>query len=198
MTSKFLSSIEAIPPFAEKTAAWRTVPEPKLHPLVTGLLPIPPFFLVMWLFTVTPTALSFSQAGLPAIVGGFFFAGVLHELLHGIACPGFGLSSKTRFGFDKKFGVLFCVHLGPMTAPRLYLMTLLPFFVLTAAPLLSAFLGYSSGFLCVVATYNAGMSVVDLYTPIFIARAVPWNALIAADGVGNVYLPPTELAQTKK
>jgi hypothetical protein len=198
MSSKFLTSIKAIPPFAGKTTDWRVAPEPKLGLLALSALSIVPALLVGWLFVVLPVGLYAHKVNPAVGLLGIFFAIVVHELLHGVAGPDFGLSEKTLFGLDTKLGIPFCVYLGPVTKPRMQVMYLLPFFVLTVVPLFAAALGYSNGFLCVVAITNASGAVVDLVSSLFVAIKVPRDAVFIADGARTVYLSRSELARSAK
>ncbi len=59
----------------------------------------------------------------------------VHELLHAICCPGWGLSSKTVFGAWPSRGFFYIHHDGPMRRNRFLLVLGAPYLALSLLPL---------------------------------------------------------------
>jgi Putative zincin peptidase len=60
---------------------------------------------------------------------------VVHELLHAVAMPGFGLTPQTRIGVWPSRLLCYAAHLGPLSRDRFLVIFAVPFLVLTVLPL---------------------------------------------------------------
>src|SRR5690242_14528066 len=65
----------------------------------------------------------------------FVLLSPVHEFLHALCCPDWGLSSKTVFGIWPARGVFYIHHEGPMQRNRFLLVLVFPYIVLGLVPL---------------------------------------------------------------
>lgn len=105
-----------------------------------------------------------NQFGLVLVL--FIVTGVVHELLHGICHPGYGLRSNSIYGVLPKQGCLYAHWSGELTVLRYRVTLSMPFVVLTMGSMGLAFLveqGPLCDLLAFIAVTNASMSGGDLY-----------------------------------
>jgi hypothetical protein len=113
-----------------------------------------------------------------------------HELLHAVALPGFGLSSATTLGFWLKWMTPYISHEGELPRGRNVLVALMPFLVLSIAPLLVCIL-FPPPPLWVVAlsVLNGIGASADLVAAALIATQVPSSGFVRSRGYETWWRP---------
>jgi hypothetical protein len=116
------------------------------------------------------------------IVAMFTFIPI-HELLHAITHPDFGLSRKTVVGAWPSHFLFYAHYDGPRSRERLVLCTATPFLIMTVAPLLfSLITGHANIILAFVSTVNALASGADIFSICVLLWQVPRHANVFNQG----------------
>lgn len=115
----------------------------------------------------------------------------LHERLHALLHPGWGISSHTQYGFVPD-GLIFYAHYdASVTRNRCVAILVAPFIGLTIMPLLIATfwppIASMAGFIAVL---NAAFSALDLFNAGLVWRRIPSDAEISNQGWNSYWRLP--------
>ena len=193
--------IGAIPEDFEPDESWRSIYEPSPAWLQIFAVPIAiamtVLFAYLWqnltefssltvhhgyqtLFAVA-TALS-----LPALI-------LVHELLHAVAHPMFGLSSATLIGAWPSRLLFYAHYSGPLTRNRFLLVFAMPLLVISCVPLALAAAGLLPSSLQLIAAWfsiwNALFACGDVLGFFLLLLQVPSNALVQNKGWRSYWKP---------
>lgn len=129
---------------------------------------------------VTPLRL---VAGLFAAVGAFLLALAIHEGVHLIAHPGYGLSKDSVVGIWPARGVAYAHYDGEIGRNRFIVMAALPFVVLSLLPVaLFWATGRVNLWLAFLALFNGIGSAFDLVVIAICLRQIPSNGVLRNKG----------------
>lgn len=104
---------------------------------------------------------------------------LVHEFVHVLAGPSFGLTDRSVIGFWPAGGVAYAHYDGEMSRERWLVILLMPFLVLSVLPFAVAVVsGRSSPFLAALSLLNVLGSYVDLYNAGYLFFKVPAGALV--------------------
>lgn len=120
-----------------------------------------------------------------ALAFGVIFVGtfIVHECLHALACPGFGLTERTIIGVWPSRLLFYAGHLGALSRNRWLLVYLLPLIVLSVLPLVAWHVcGLYSGLLHFVSLLNGLASGGDTLAVLLLLRQVPRHAQMRNKG----------------
>lgn len=107
----------------------------------------------------------------------------LHELLHALAHPDWGLSRRTVLGFWPGQFLAYVHYEGVLTRRRLLVLLLLPLLVITIAPLLAGIVfGCVDGWVVLLSVLNAFGSCVDVLSAALVVAQVPPGAEVRSWG----------------
>lgn len=131
---------------------------------------------------------SFVKAFPPLRLAAFVLGTVvLHESIHLMLHPKFGISRQSLVGYHFQLGGLFYVmYRGALSRHRIVAIKLAPFIILTCIPafLMLVVPEFRLGDLVVPMALNAGISLLDLHTSATLIRLLPGSAqLIQHNGV---------------
>lgn len=186
-----LKGIAEVPRFSGNPFGWNPVPSMSLPSAIAiAILSFLPGIFVSILFYLTPAEKFLLTVELVPLLLGTILVIPLHELLHMLAAPKFGLTNRTQWGLEPQIG-FFVVHLDPVSRGRWVVMMLTPFIFLTVLPLVATSFGYFSETLCVIATVNASLAILDLYSSLWLLRNIPRGSRLVADGRETLFLPPS-------
>jgi hypothetical protein len=175
------------PEFEPESEGWVYVREPgpvKLLlitiPLVVlvGLL----FKLAFWLAGVDVSPLSNIKNAPIAFV---IMLGVvpIHELLHLVCLPGFGLGEKSIVGFWSKMFVPYVYYDGILPRNRFMLICACPAIVLSAIPVLVSFIKPNIPVIIVAVSYlNCLVCGIDLVSIFLVLKQIPSDAVVRLNG----------------
>ncbi|MBA4192727.1 MAG: hypothetical protein C0467_32580 [Planctomycetaceae bacterium] len=127
---------------------------------------------------------SWGAVAVPAIlllVGAVFFLAriAMHELIHAIACPGFGLSDAAVLGVWPSRLIPYADYQGPMPCWRGTIVAIAPFTILSLLPLAMASSGASVPTFCVVVSVvNALVCGGDALIGFMVLSQVPLRAVV--------------------
>ena len=108
---------------------------------------------------------------------------IIHELLHALAHPGSGISSKSILGFWPSQGVFYAHYEGSIRRNRFILILVLPLIVISfIAPFICAVLQISPSWLFFVSILNALAACVDIYGLVLMVTQVPSRAITRNHG----------------
>ena len=177
---------EADESFQPDEEGWTPMKEPP--PFLLIVMAVPVCFLLAWLVLMGWEASdssgpkSFTISG-PQILIGFLFLILIHELIHGIAYPGFGRAVRVVIGFWPSRLLFYAATNDPVSRNRMLIVYLAPLLVLSVLPLLlNRLLGVESFPLLAVAAANAFCSGGDaLVFPMILAQ-IPSNAILKNKG----------------
>jgi hypothetical protein len=137
---------------------------------------------IMWVLIVDVSRIEWDDAILSAIV---WVPGLiaLHEAIHALLHPRFGLTSDTIVGFWPQQVFFYAAYLGEMSRERFVCVILAPFVVLSVGPLLIApFTEVPSGITVAISVMNAMLSCVDLVGVFYLIRGAPMKAIVRNKG----------------
>jgi len=186
------------PDFVPEPSDWRRVRLPGSWALlaigsVIGILLCSATALGWSLVPLTSTAMPFGIGWLgirvPAILipllilfqGVLYFVmlTIVHELIHALAFPGFGLSSGSILGFWSRRILPYADYHGPLPCWRFVVVGVAPLATLSVAPLLiSLLVGSASKFWILVSVVNALGSGGDVLIVGLVLSQVPIQAVI--------------------
>ncbi len=121
------------------------------------------------------------------------FATLLHELVHALTTPGWGLSDQTVIGLQRGKGLLlpYMYYDGSQPLARMLATGLAPLLLLTALPvtviLYTPLSGALRADLAFLAFYNAAISGGDVVNFFWIATHLPLRATVLRDGWGLLW-----------
>jgi hypothetical protein len=146
--------------------------------------------------TFTPIAPGFGArfdsvvSSLTPVIGLLALVGI-HELLHAVSAPGFGLSSRTVIGCWPSRGMFYAHYDGDMTAKRFLLVLIMPLAIISVLPLLlAAVLGWGHRTAAFLGVLNALFSCVDVLGVFLLLLQVPLHARVRNSGWKTWYRNP--------
>ena len=140
------------------------------------------FVLVGWLWILATPVMENSFYLIP--LGAALFSLLpLHELLHALAHPDFGMSRKTLLAVWPSRLVCYAHYDGPRSRERLLTGLALPFLVITVIPLVISILsGHASLFIAFLSCLNAFGAGGDLFGILLLLWQVPRHARVFNQG----------------
>ena len=180
--------IGAMPKAADfgPTAPWRPIREPSVWMMQLMALPLGALmaFAVAALWAMLTPARevipSFSLAGTLALCGGII---VVHELVHAVVYPGFGLSDRTIVGVWPSRGVFYAHYDGELTRERFVAVYLMPLVVISFGPLLvCATLHQGPEWLAFISWVNAFAACGDVFGTALVLSQIPARAIVRSQG----------------
>jgi hypothetical protein len=124
------------------------------------------------------------------LVAVFVLIWPIHELLHVLAFPDFGFSSKTVVGFLPTKVLFFALFEGEVSRNRFLVAGAAPVIVLTVVPLLAAAVfRLDHPLLAFVSVANALVSAIDLVAIGILLVRVPSRAVLRAKGWKTYWRP---------
>ena len=194
--------------FAPEQGGWRRLREmgPRTLMVIGSLAGVPLSALFAYGWSRIPgTALTFSfdvmslgrwgpvLLPLLLILTMAVFFGVLifvHELIHALACPGFGLTSATFLGVWPSKILAYASHNGPISFGRGIFVGMAPFLVLSVAPLLVAFAGGPHWqLLTVTSVMNSMVCGGDVVICLMFSSQIPHDAMLRNKGWDTWWRP---------
>ena len=115
----------------------------------------------------------------------------IHEILHAVSAPGFGLSDRTIIGVWPSRGVFYAHYDGEMTAMRFIVVLIMPLTVISVIPLLVAIaFGWGHRSIAFAGVLNALFSCVDVLGVGLLLPQVPMRASVRNSGWKTWYRNP--------
>lgn len=115
---------------------------------------------------------------------------VVHELIHLVAHPHFGLSNDSIVGFWPKYCVFYAQYMGIMHRQRYAAVLMAPFLLLSVVPLLVHTLGFPVGrYVALFAFVNAFSAAGDIIGAWLLLSRVPREALVIHSGWQTLWRP---------
>lgn len=112
----------------------------------------------------------------------------IHELLHLVCFPGFGLGEKSIVGFWPKMFIPYVHYDGILSKKRFVLIVSCPFVVLSIMPLLSSFIKPDIAVVIVAVSYlNCLVCGVDLISIFLVVKQVPSDAVVRNNGLHSYW-----------
>ncbi len=178
--------------FDPKAEGWVAVREP--GPIKIQLIAIPVvvsiallFQLAFWLAGVDISPLS-NIKNAPIALAIMLGIVPIHELLHLVCFPGFGLSEKSIVGFWPKMFIPYVHYDGILSKKRFMLIVSCPFVVLSITPLLSSFIKPDIAVVIVAVSYlNCLVCGVDLISIFLVVKQVPSDAVVRNNGLHSYW-----------
>ena len=113
---------------------------------------------------------------------------IVHEFIHALFHPRYGISRDTIIGFWPAMMLFYAYYNGPMSKWRLIAVLFAPFAVLSIAPLLfCAIFQYHSNLLLAVSLLNGLVSCGDLFYILLAFWGIPSNATVQNKGWKTYY-----------
>jgi len=173
-------------PDFDPQSPWRPLDEPSPEELKRRAPPVAAVsaltVAILWILTVDVTRIEWLVAVLSAVV---WFPGLiaLHEAVHALLHPHFGVSRNTIVGYWPQHVFFYAAYLGEMSRERLACMILAPLVVLSFGPLLIAlFTEVTSGITVSMSVTNAMLSCGDLIGVFYLIRGSPRKAIVRNKG----------------
>lgn len=122
----------------------------------------------------------------------------IHELLHLVCFPCFGLSENSIIGFWPRMFGAYVYYDGEFSRNRAILISACPFMVLSIIPLLGCFVILNIPVVVVAVAYlNGLLCSADLVSIFLLAKQVPSNALVRAKGYHSYWRKQDSQRTTK-
>jgi hypothetical protein len=116
-------------------------------------------------------------------VGLFIAVIVVHEFIHALASPMFGMTRATAIGLWPQFAMPYATHTGPLRARRFLVVALAPLLVMSIAPpLLALATGAARPLWVMVSVVNAFLSGGDVMVFCVVVAQVPLSAWVRTKG----------------
>jgi len=171
---------------------WRKIRDP--NAVLLHLLSLPTASAVVVLtFLVCRALFGREMFNIGALDMSLVYLGVvllvpLHELIHAVSAPSFGMSGKTVVGFWYQRLLPYAVHTDAMTRTRIVWFLIMPFLMLSVLPMIGMWLlRLNSSFLCHFILINAGGCAGDfIQLPVFVCQ-VPQHAVIRNKGLDSYW-----------
>jgi hypothetical protein len=189
-----LGPVPRDPTFQPEQGAWRRLREPSFGLLIALAIPTSMLagaaVLFVWMLLVrvhgvdAPVEVVVSPWSLLGALAAVFGLVVAHELAHAAVLPRFGLTPATTLGFWLQTVTPYVSYRGELSRDRYFLVTLMPFLLLSAAPLLVALLtGWIPLWLVLLTVVNAALSSGDLITAALLLAQTPRPAVVRHQGL---------------
>lgn len=186
--------VGALPEDFEPDETWHGIVEP--NPILLQFLAAPVAVMLAavtvfcWDPLIEGVPLSFAGSAVPFVFAGGFLAFCamifVHELLHAVVHPGYGMTSKSMIGLWPSKVLFFAHYSGPMSRNRFLLVLLMPLIVLSVLPLGIAWLGLLSPDVTFLASClsvcNAFCACGDVIGVLLVAFQIPSRAIIQNKG----------------
>jgi len=175
------------PEFDPKNQGWKSLREPGLGKIQLVAIVIAVFVglllqLLFWLVGANVSPLQ-NIRNVPIGLGIMLGIIPIHELLHLVCFPGFGLSEKSIVGFWPKMFVPYVYYNGVLSRNRCILIGICPFIVLSMIPFLCSFIIPNIPTLIIAFSYLNGLLCgADLISIFLLVKQVPSDALIKSKG----------------
>lgn len=177
-TLMVIGSLAGVPLSALFAYAWSRIPGTALHTS----------FDVMSLGRWGPLLLPLLVILAMAVFFGVLI--VVHELIHALACPGFGLTSATFLGVWPGKILAYASHNGPLSFYRGIFVGMAPFLVLSVAPLLVAFAGGPRWqLLTLTSVINSMVCGGDVVICLMFSTQIPHDAIMRNKGWDTWWQP---------
>ncbi len=175
------------PEFEPESEGWVSVREPGPVKLLLITIPLVVFVgllfqLTFWLAGVDVSPLS-NIKNAPIAFAIILGVVPIHELLHLVCFPGFGLGEKSIVGFWPKMFVPYVYYDGVLPRNRFMLICACPAIVLSAIPVLVSFIKPNIPVIIVAVSYlNCLVCGVDLVSIFLVLKQVPSDAVVRLNG----------------
>ena len=175
------------PEFDPKNQGWTPLREPgpgkmQLIAVVVGVFVGLSLELLFWLAGADVSPLQ-NIRNAPIALGIMVGIIPVHELLHLLCFPSFGLSKRSIIGFWPRMFGAYVYYDGALSRERTMLISACPFMLLSIIPLLSSFVTLNIPVLVVAVSYLNGLACgADLISIFLLAKQVPSGALVRSEG----------------
>ena len=182
--------------FDPEAEGWRSIREPNVY--IYQLLAMPIGIVVCMALVVSFKFLGFLESirfyfyslGWEEAVAALIVM-IVHEIVHGLTHPGWGLSSRTTLGIWPSKLVFFAHYEGEMERNRFLVVFLAPFLVLSMLPLLFAWAtAVRSDWIPFVSVLNAAFASGDLLGFMLLGAQIPANTLVRNKGYLSYWKEP--------
>lgn len=175
------------PEFGPESEGWVAVREP--GPVKILLITIPAmvvmgllFHFLYWLAGTDISPLS-NIKNAPIALAMILGVVPIHELLHLVCFPGFGIGEKSIVGFWPKIFVPYAYYVGVLPRNRFMLICACPAIVLSAIPVLVSFIKPDISVIIVAVSYvNFLLCGGDLVSIFLVVKQVPSDAVVRLNG----------------
>lgn len=145
------------------------------------------FVIVGWLWLHETEVMKHLGTHPAALAAALIVASValipIHEFMHAITHPDFGMSRKTVVGAWPSHLLFYAHYDGPRSRERLIVCTATPFLIMTIAPLLiSLIIGHANVIVAFVSTVNALASGADIFSICILLWQVPRRTNVLNQG----------------
>jgi hypothetical protein len=189
-----LGPVPRDPTFQPEQGGWRRLREPSFGLLIALAIPTSLLagaaVLFAWMLLVrihgvdAPVEVVVSPWSLLGALAAVFGLVVAHELAHAVFLPRCGLTPATTLGFWLQTVTPYVSYRGELARDRYFLVTLMPFLLLSAAPLFVALLtGWIPLGLVLLTVVNAALSSGDLITAALLLAQTPRSAVVRHQGL---------------
>ncbi len=195
-----LGPVPGDPNFRPEEGPWRKLKEPAFGRLLLLSIPLATLVTAAMLAAWGALARAHSSVAGGAIVlgpaqllAGFASVAALilaHELAHAVSLPGFGLTTATTLGFWPKAVTPYVTYRGELSRIRHIAVGLMPFLLLSIAPLLAAAVtGWTPGWAVALTTLNALFSSGDLIGTAALMAQTPRSSIVRNQGLETWWRP---------
>lgn len=151
-------------------------------------------FAVLWI-SWTPVAEAWGTVSFPVMIfqnlAVLVSVVVVHELIHALVHPGFGLSEQTAIRFWPSKMFVCTYYLGEITRNRSIAVQIMPFAVLSVVPLVIAVIMQTAPlWLAYASIVNAFIASGDMVAIVMTMRELPGNSIIRTTGWNGYYRIP--------
>jgi len=172
------------PGFRPEEGDWVRLREPSTAVMMLCVLPVAALVTTALVFAWSRVGIRETSGRIDVVgLAVFLVAGValllVHELLHAVALPRFGSSASTTLGFWPKWMTPYISHEGELPRGRNILVALMPFLVLSIAPLVACIIFPPAPLWAVVLSVLNGIGAsADLVAATLIAVQVPASGFV--------------------
>ena len=172
------------PDFNPQESGWKRLKEPS--PVLFVLIAILIAHIIIFLLLYTWHLIGpFDEEDLRFVPFLILIASVIliHEFIHALFLPGYGLSSSTTMGVWPLRGICYVYHESPLGRNRLLAIVICPFLVLSIFPIgFCSIFSIGAYWLRIISIFNGMVSCVDVLNFILIILQVPSGAILVNHG----------------